>query len=425
MTSTESSTSSTTSSTTTVSSTSSLLESDTSLSTTTSSTSSSTVSPTSMGSSGLTSTPATSSTGTTFSPTSPSISGPTSNSPSGLLSSTTGLFVFSNLSTSSATALPVPSSTIMPSTLPSGTNLPDSNKYVLRGCLGSPSGYLSFNLVGVDPEMTVQRCVSLAQGRRYAGVYYEQVPKIAHLLPPARIHSWRWTFNCNTPCPGHSSQVCGEVISLNVDGLRRRDDSGDHVAKRAAPANVLLTLLEAIIDEPSSTAPNGPRRPSGPDGGNPVGPVPTPVISPLTSVLAIDGAVTTVEGSVTLPGLVPPPDVTATLLVTRVVYTTVDPSNPTALIATELLTTIYFYDCGCQTQVLPTVSLATVVAGCNRCGPDRSDIVTLTVPEPLKAGQHAPLVPGGENDRSGAGGHPGSDSSGSHTRCVKDISSVP
>ncbi|OBR16406.1 Mixed-linked glucanase [Colletotrichum higginsianum IMI 349063] len=116
--------------------------------------------------------------------------------------STTGPFVFSNLTTSSATALPAPSSTTTPSTLPSGINLPDPNIYVLRGCLGSPSGYPSFNLVGVDPEMTVQRCVSLAQGRRYAGVYNEEVPKL-HICCP------RSSYVRDGPWSGPSNQEHG------------------------------------------------------------------------------------------------------------------------------------------------------------------------------------------------------------------------
>ncbi|TKW53309.1 hypothetical protein CTA1_2361 [Colletotrichum tanaceti] len=314
------------------------------------------------------------------------------------------------------------------STLPSGTNLPSFNNFVLRGCLTSPSGYQPFDLIGLDPAMTQQRCVSLAQGqgRRYAGVYNDTCYGSDSLVATDFVP----LGSCNTLCPGDNTLICGGVIEL-----RRRDGSGGHAAKRAAPANVLLTLFEAIIGQPgSTTTSNVPETPSGgppisgtsdagtpllpttgPDGGNPVGPVPTPVTSPFASVLTMDGAVATVEGSVTLPGVVPTPDVTVTSLVTTVVYTTVDPSNPTALVTTELCTTLYFHDCGCPTQVFPTVSLATVVASCNRCGPGGSDVVTLTVPEPPKAGQYAPEktsppAPGGEHDRNGAGGHSDSDS---------------
>ncbi|GKT95025.1 mixed-linked glucanase [Colletotrichum tofieldiae] len=143
--------------------------------------------------------------------------------------------------------------------------------------------------------------------------------------------------------------------------LDRRYGSKAHAAKRATPANVLLTLFEAIVGQPGSTAPVSPvflrlgllsqHFGCRPDGGNLVGPVPTHVISPFTSVLTIDGAIITVEGSVTLPGIVPTPGVTN--------------------------------------------------------GP--ADIVTITVLEPLKAGQHAPeaappSVPGGEHDSNEAGG---------------------
>ncbi|CAI0645974.1 unnamed protein product [Colletotrichum noveboracense] len=74
-------------------------------------------------------------------------------------------------------------------------------------------------------------------------------------------------------------------------------------------------------------------------------------------------------------------DMPITSVVTTITYTTINPANPTALMGTELCSTLYFPDCGCPTQVTPTVPMTTIEASCNRCGSKGESLVTLTVPE--------------------------------------------
>ncbi|KAF4919160.1 hypothetical protein CGCVW01_v008160 [Colletotrichum viniferum] len=74
-------------------------------------------------------------------------------------------------------------------------------------------------------------------------------------------------------------------------------------------------------------------------------------------------------------------DMPITSVVTTIRYTTINPANPTALMGTELCSTLHFTDCGCPTQVTPTVPMTTIEASCNRCGSKGERLVTLTVPE--------------------------------------------
>lgn len=74
-------------------------------------------------------------------------------------------------------------------------------------------------------------------------------------------------------------------------------------------------------------------------------------------------------------------DMPMTSVVTTITYTTINPANPTALMETELCSTLYFPHCGCPTQVNPTVPMTTIEASCNRCGSKGESLVTLTVPE--------------------------------------------
>ncbi|KAF5485117.1 hypothetical protein CGCS363_v014843 [Colletotrichum siamense] len=83
-------------------------------------------------------------------------------------------------------------------------------------------------------------------------------------------------------------------------------------------------------------------------------------------------------------------DMPITSVVTTITYTTVNPASPTALMEAELCSTLYFPDCGCPTQVTPTVPMTTIEASCNRCGSKGESLVTLTVPEsPYRTQQSA------------------------------------
>ncbi|KAH0432693.1 hypothetical protein CcaCcLH18_06269 [Colletotrichum camelliae] len=94
-------------------------------------------------------------------------------------------------------------------------------------------------------------------------------------------------------------------------------------------------------------------------------------------------------------------DMPMTSVVTTITYTTIDPANPTALMEADLCSTLYFPDCGCPTQVTPTVPMTTIEASCNKCGSKGESLVTLTVPESPYRTQESTV----EDKYRSAGGH--------------------
>ncbi|KAM0276760.1 hypothetical protein ACHAQH_006409 [Verticillium albo-atrum] len=73
-------------------------------------------------------------------------------------------------------------------------------------------------------------------------------------------------------------------------------------------------------------------------------------------------------------------DVVITSVVTTITYTTVDLANPTVLVPAEVCTTLYFEDCHCSTQAIPTVPMVTYAAECDKCGDNEENIIYLTIP---------------------------------------------
>jgi len=75
---------------------------------------------------------------------------------------------------SNSLTLVVPDSTssaLSPTETVSPTNLEVIGDFTFLGCLGSPDGYPSFDLVATSDDMTPSKCVSLATDRLYVGIY--------------------------------------------------------------------------------------------------------------------------------------------------------------------------------------------------------------------------------------------------------------
>ncbi|KAK2769599.1 hypothetical protein CKAH01_15135 [Colletotrichum kahawae] len=109
------------------------------------------------------------------------------------------------------------------------------------------------------------------------------------------------------------------------------------------------------------------------------------VLEPITTTLGLvtsKASPSLASGSAGNLGIdTPMTSVVTTSVVTTITYTTINPANPTALMETELCSTLYFPDCGCPTQITPTVPMTTIEASCNKCGSKGESLVTLTVPE--------------------------------------------
>ncbi|KAK1573052.1 uncharacterized protein LY79DRAFT_475200, partial [Colletotrichum navitas] len=235
--------------------------------------------------------------------------------------------------------------------------------------------------------MTPERCITVAQGRRYIGVFLDTcyAADTLDFVTPVQLDS------CNLLCPGDARQLCGGVVTVTSPVPR---NIRPWISRRAAPANILLTIYGIPIGLLGTTV---------------VGPGTTVVMPPATIV---GPGITTTEPGVTIIGLttillpnvpggtvvpsrpltiigpsgaliptaVPISGSAITSMVTTVTYTTVDSARPTALVLVTLCTTLYFENCHCPTQVIPTVPMTTYEAKCDRCGHGGKNTVTLTVP---------------------------------------------
>ncbi|KZL82374.1 hypothetical protein CI238_13259 [Colletotrichum incanum] len=287
--------------------------------------------------------------------------------------------------------------------------------------------------------MTPQKCIVLVQGRRYSGVFFDTCYASDSLEATAFVPG----NNCSIPCPGDARQICGgNAAALNTTRLFLRQKLRSNVLKRAAPANILLTIYELVVGLPGTTivgpgttivippttiigpgvtvpgpgvtvvAPtivSLPGSPAGPGvtvfgpgatvvapttvslpgspAGTAVADVPTTAVGPGTTVVTTNGIIVTQPPSAPGPVVFPSlrnSDGAITSLVTTITYTTVDPTKPTVLVPVELCTTLYFKDCQCPTQVVPTVPMATYVAECAKCGGNGQSKVTLTIPMDLR-----------------------------------------
>ncbi|KAJ4138555.1 hypothetical protein NW768_002398 [Fusarium equiseti] len=70
----------------------------------------------------------------------------------------------SSAGTTTETSAPAPSSTAI-------RNLEHIGAYDYTGCLGSSKGYPTFTKVATDSEMTTEKCIELATGSKYIGIY--------------------------------------------------------------------------------------------------------------------------------------------------------------------------------------------------------------------------------------------------------------
>ncbi|KAL6922425.1 hypothetical protein FSST1_006451 [Fusarium sambucinum] len=298
-------------------------------------------------------------------------------------------------STSEVSALPSASST------PSAGNIPTLGDYIFTGCLKSLEGYPSFQEVVTDPNMTTRKCVDLALGSDYIGVYQETCYK-ADVLDDTEFIS---NARCDLPCPGDPTLFCGGILG-----------AGQKLFHRAIAPNKLLTLyrkklsstsdvLSFSASEPTSSSlqatgsqtyettseSNGPSHSAQTDSPYSLPSFTTKNIGSKTLSVS-DSTITEINSETRLPTSLLTPTAIHTAYstltidhaytraqlaetVTTVTYTTVNPSNPASLITTCVPITLLYSPCGCKHQVYPTVNMTTVA--CTQGG----DIVTLTVPK--------------------------------------------
>ncbi|KAH7229014.1 hypothetical protein BKA60DRAFT_627559 [Fusarium oxysporum] len=313
---------------------------------------------------------------------------------------------FSDAITSTAQDTPSPATSAVPTSSTVPSNLAVIGTFKFFGCLGSAAGYPSFGLIGEGPDMTTAECVRLGRGRAYIGIYQRSC-YAADTLDSAEIVT---NGRCDLPCPGDPGLFCGGVIltDSSLDSrLRRRD----------APPGILLTLY-AQIEATSSSLTTSDAHSTAEIPSLTVStritiqpiltsessgfPTDNPTISnsPSSSTETFVDSVISLEPSVPVTRsqgakpITPPFPTTVSYnagnftrteavapIITTVTYTIVDPNDPSYLTITEYCTTLRPPPChGCQYQKPPTVEMTTIEVGCNRCGHNGDNTITLNIP---------------------------------------------
>ncbi|RFN52112.1 hypothetical protein FIE12Z_3664 [Fusarium flagelliforme] len=270
------------------------------------------------------------------------------------------------------------------------SNLPLIGTFRFEGCLGSPDGYPSFELIGEGPDMTTEECVRIGTGRAYIGIYLRSC-YAANTLDSAETVA---TGRCNLPCPGDPGLFCGgELDTFSI--AESRFKSRQRLNRRDAPADVLLTLYaqtEAISG--SLTTSNVPSTVDATTDNFPISTaIPTiPTIqSFIDSVITIEPSVPVTQTQGGRPIIPPFPtsvvfgNFTRTEVIapitTTMTYTVVDPNNPSRLTVTEFCTTLRSPPCRqCQYQKPPTVAMTTIKVDCNACGRYGENTIILDIP---------------------------------------------
>lgn len=214
-----------------------------------------------------------------------------------------------------------PSSAISPVDSISPKHNPASiDVYSYLGCFASTSGFSSFNLSGTDPSLTLEKCVGLCSGKKYAGAI-DSMCYCANTLD-AGTGAVRDRASCNKPCPGNNAEYCG---------------GSSATTKRATASNVLLSIYANI------------------NGLNSTTPAPAPALGSNTNNTTGAASLQTITSTVT--------------------YTTVCSTNPAQLVTLTYCTTIVV----CPTSP-PSIPQTVLTQSCAGCGTNGSSVVTLTIP---------------------------------------------
>ncbi|KAJ4095977.1 hypothetical protein NW756_004797 [Fusarium oxysporum] len=295
----------------------------------------------------------------------------------------------SNTITSTAGGIPTPATSTVAASSIMPANLPVIGTFRFFGCLGSPAGYPSFELIGEGPDMTTEECVRIGTGYAYIGIYLRSC-YAADTLDFADTVA---TGRCDILCPGDPGLFCGGVVETSFKFHRG-------LSHREAPPGILLTLYAQIEAISSSLTTSDVLSAVDVKTDNSLLPTgnPTIPISLSSSTRSLVDSTITVEPSVTIiqsqgrrPIIPPFPTTisfnagnftrTEAVVITTITYTVVDPNNPSYLTVTELCTTLRSPPCShCQYQQPQTVEMTTIKVDCNACGHYGENTIILEVP---------------------------------------------
>ncbi|KAJ4120188.1 hypothetical protein NW760_007552 [Fusarium oxysporum] len=295
----------------------------------------------------------------------------------------------SNTITSTTGGIPTPATSTVAASSIMPANLPVIGTFRFFGCLGSPAGYPSFELIGEGPDMTTEECVRIGTGYAYIGIYLRS----CYAADTLDFTDTVATGRCDILCPGDPGLFCGGVVETSFKFHRG-------LSHREAPPGILLTLYAQIEAISSSLTTSDVLSAVDVTTDNSLLPTgnPTIPISLSSSTRSLVDSTITVEPSVTIiqsqgirPIIPPFPTTisfnagnftrTEAVVITTITYTVVDPNNPSYLTVTELCTTLRSPPCRhCQYQQPQTVEMTTIKVDCNACGHYGENTIILEVP---------------------------------------------
>ncbi|KAF4973832.1 hypothetical protein FZEAL_9211 [Fusarium zealandicum] len=362
--------------------------------------------------------------------------------PSAIDSTASPLFPTGRFSNTSSTLPTLTSTSITPIAPGAASNLPVIEQYRYLGCLGSLEGYPSFRLLGSSPDMTTVQCIALAAGQRFVGLFQTSCYVSNTLDSTSFVLNGRCDFPCPGDeglfCGGFVSPE--ETLarrSERFQDISPRDAPPDILLSlyglaasepESSSGTGSIGVSSDTPDQTSGSEPGGTLRTStsletnGPIElpGTP-GAIPTftsdaignPSIGSLTETGTLTASseshsrlsrtnsnirLSSISSFSLITAALPdansplPSDVTAVdaltaatasiqTIVTTVVYTIVDPHNPSYLTVAEFCTTLEYSPCDqCKTQITPQVEMSTILTTCDACGYRGEKTITLTVP---------------------------------------------
>ncbi|ENH70219.1 hypothetical protein FOC1_g10000787 [Fusarium oxysporum f. sp. cubense race 1] len=291
--------------------------------------------------------------------------------------------------TSTGGGIPTPATSTVAASSIMPANLPVIGTFRFFGCLGSPAGYPSFELIGEEPDMTTEECVRIGTGYAYIGIYLRSC-YAADTLDSADTVA---TGRCDILCPGDPGLFCGGVVETSFKFHRG-------LSHREAPPGILLTLYAQIEAISSSLTTSDVLSAVDVKTDNSLLPTgnPTIPISLSSSTRSLLDSTITVEPSGTISQsqgrrpIIPPFPTTISfnagnftrteaVVITTITYTVVNPNNPSYLTVTEFCTTLRSPPCRhCQYQQPQTVEMTTIKVDCNACGHYGENTIILDVP---------------------------------------------
>lgn len=250
------------------------------------------------------------------------------------------------------------------------------------GCFGSSNQWASFEKAGEDDKMTIDMCVDMCGGIKYAGVYtttcYCATQLDSDTRSTARISA------CNAPCPGNKNEFCGGL--LNVTSSRGTGGiiastgvaSTGMVASTGGTARPTGALFPAIPLDKSQMSPG--RRSSIRRWASWHGPARRASQVPAMQVLLTVYAQVEDEPA---PIAAPEKPPVTREKVTAIPYKTVDAANPTVVTEAHVEVTIKVINhCGCDDdwKEAAPIPMTTKFIPCHRCGHHGENYIIATVP---------------------------------------------